>query len=124
MLAISSSSLALRVAPTVATIPPPGRGDLGVAGAGQATAQLVATIAGEHGVGVRIDEARDRGEPASVELFGVTAVGDLVRQLLVTSDEQDAMAVGGDRGVGEDRASRWPDPRRGPRPAQATNCRR
>ena len=46
-------------------------GDLRVGRAGQAPSQFVAAIAGEHGVGVRIDEAGHDGAAERVDDDGV-----------------------------------------------------
>ena len=57
----SSSSVASRVARTVDRMPPPSGGDLGVGRAGEAAPELLAPVAAEHDVGVRIDEPRHDG---------------------------------------------------------------
>ena len=77
-------------------MPPPLGGDLGVGRAGQPTAQLVAAIAGEHEMRVRIDEAGDDGAAFAVDDLGVGGERDRLRCVSRGADEDDAALEAGD----------------------------
>jgi hypothetical protein len=77
--------------------------DLGVGRAAQAPPQLVPAVAGEHRVGMGVDEAGDHREPAPVDDGRVRQGRQGRRQLAVRSGEDDPLVVGRDRAVGDDR---------------------
>ena len=70
-------------------------GDLGVARAGQAPAQLLAPIAGKHDVRMRIHEAGDDGAAVGVDDDGIGRQLDLALQQALEADEDDAALEGG-----------------------------
>ena len=93
------SSDAARVATHAADDAAAVGGDLGVGGAGQPPAQLVAAVAGEDDVGVRIDEAGHDGAAAGVDDDGVGGQRAVAPPVGFVADEDDRAAVRGDHGV-------------------------
>ena len=73
-----------------------GGGDLGVGRAGEPPAQLVAPIAGEDHVRVRIDEAGNDRSPRGVEDERVVCQRDVASAVGVVADEHDRAAMRGD----------------------------
>ena len=94
-------------------------GDVRVAGAGQPAAQLVAPIAGEHDVRVRIDEPGHDGAALGIDDDRVVGQRAVARQLVVDADEDDRAAMASDDRP-RDASRRRPGaaPTRGAGPAQ------
>ena len=92
-------------------------GDLGVARAGQAPAELLATIAGKHDVRVRIDEAGNDGAAVGVDHDGIGRQLDLALQQALEADEDDAALEGGDGRARDRPRVGLGAPRRGAGPA-------
>jgi hypothetical protein len=76
-------------------------GDVGISGAGEPAAELVAAIAGEHQMGVRIDEAGDNGAAFTVDHFRIGGQRDCRRCIRRGPDKDDAALEPGHRGMGQ-----------------------
>src|SRR4029078_2186742 len=79
-----------------------GSGDFGVRGAGETAPQLVAAIAGEDRVRVRVDEPGDDRQRAAVDGLRGRCISDVRGEIRVAAGKDDPAVVARHRTVGND----------------------